>query len=382
MNRLLRLAADAVIHPSILFESKPAFSDNTKAVYDEMVRRGFDRKYNLIWVLPDNTCARIQRGQISYFDPSKRKTLSQKLLNYSFFFRTKCIICCNRFIPSTGEKSITDSEQQLSFYLGHGMTMKSVRGYYTCPDGIDYMLSPSPNVTETMAYEYKMPVDKMFALGYPRNDVFAQKPINLKDRIGGGYKRIIVWYPTVRQSQGGGIKLEGDSYPLIHDGKNAVALNETAKKNNVLILFKPHFIQKIPELQNQQLSNIKFIDDSFFEEMGFSSYEMLAASDALITDYSSVYFDYLLHDKPIGVVWEDIELYRNNPGFAIDLDYYLKGAEKIYSIQELCSFVEAVANEKDCLQNERREICDIVNYSRDGKNTARVVDYIVEKAQL
>ena len=212
--------------------------------------------------------------------------------------------------------------------------------------------------------------------------MFAREPINLKERIGGEYKKIIIWYPTVRQSQGGGINLECNSMPLISDLDRAATLNEVAKKNDVLILFKPHFIQKALEKAIPEYSNLKFIDESFFNIMGFSSYEMLAASDALITDYSSVYFDYLLCDKPIGVIWEDIEYYRKNPGFAIDLDYYLKAAVKIYSIEELCSFIESVANGTDRLQKERREICDVVNYSRDGKNAARVVDYIVETAKL
>ena len=73
---------------------------------------------------------------------------------------------------------------------------------------------------------------------------------------------------------------------------------------------------------------------------------MLAGSDALITDYSSVYYDYTLHDKPIAVVWEDIEDYKRFPGFAVDLSDYLKGAEKIYKIDELCGFVESVANDE------------------------------------
>ena len=89
-----------------------------------------------------------------------------------------------------------------------------------------------------------------------------------------------------------------------------------------------------------------------------------------------------MRDKPIGVIWEDIEKYKEDPGFALDLDYYLKGAEKIYTIDELCQFVEEVARGEDKLCNERREIRDIVNSSIDGKNTERVVDFIIKKAKL
>ena len=43
------------------------------------------------------------------------------------------------------------------------------------------------------------------------------------------------------------------------------------------------------------------INDSFFIDNDITSYELLAACDSMITDYSSVYFDYTLCDKPIGL---------------------------------------------------------------------------------
>ena len=160
----------------------------------------------------------------------------------------------------------------------------------------------------------------------------------------------------------------------------AERLNLVARENNVLIIVKPHFVQDNSLFSVIDMSNIWMIDDSFFDQYGFTSYEMLASSDALLTDYSSVYFDYMLCDKPTGVVWEDIDSYREHPGFAMDLDNYMKGAEKIYNIDDLCQFVSLVARNEDRLQNERREIRDVVNFSTDGKNAARVVDFITEKA--
>ena len=102
----------------------------------------------------------------------------------------------------------------------------------------------------------------------------------------------------------------------------------------------------------------------------------------MLTDYSSVYFDYLLCNKPIGLVWEDIDSYRNNPGFALDLDYYMKAAEKIYNVDELSHFIEDVACNRDSLKSEREEINRLANYSCDGENTKRVVDFIIDKAGL
>ena len=135
-------------------------------------------------------------------------------------------------------------------------------------------------------------------------------------------------------------------------------------------------------MRDLNLSNLRRIDDAFIAGLGVAPYEFLAASDAMITDYSSVYFDYTLCDKPIAVTWEDIDDYRQFPGFAIDLEQYMKGAEKIYNIEELCRFIEDVSNGIDRRQMERREIRDLTNDFRDGKSAERAVDFIIDKANL
>ena len=83
---LLKLAKkimSLLIKPSIIFESKPHFSDNTKPVYDEVVRRGYDKKYRLVWFLSWQEWAEFKDGKICVYNPRDRKTLPQKLRNYS-----------------------------------------------------------------------------------------------------------------------------------------------------------------------------------------------------------------------------------------------------------------------------------------------------------
>ena len=368
------------IKPSIVFESQPVLSDNTKAVYDEMVRCHFDKKYYMVWTHSWEDWVRFDNNKEIHFNPRQRNTLRQSILNYSVFYKTKCIICCNQFIPSSGEGQITYGKNQKSFYLSHGTPLKKTKPYYTSSGGIDFAVSASENTREVMSQEFSISINNYYATGFPRNDVFSKEPINLCKFFGGSYRKIIIWYPTFRQ--GTNLILKGDALPIIHNEQYAVQLNEVAKKNNVLIVLKPHFAQNLNYLREITLSNICFINDEFFVQNSITSYEMLASSDALITDYSSVYFDYTLRDKPIGVVWEDVNEYKINPGFALDLEEYMKGAEKIYTIKDLCEFVQRVSDNKDVLKEERREIRDKVNISLDGKNTERVVSFIIEKAGL
>lgn len=372
---ILKSAANIFVKPSIVFESIPNFSDNAKPVYDELVSRGYSRKYRMVWYIEQEQVASLKKnGKMVIWNPYERRGVVAKIRNYSFFDKRKANIICNRFL-----KKVSDEK---TFYLKHGSPLKSVKGYYSVPKDIDYIISQSKAFEEISATSNDVDPLKMVSLGFPRNDAFNKPKRDIDRLLLRNEKRVIVWYPTLRHHKNGFKTASTHAIPLLHDDDIARRIDEVAKNNDTLIVIKPHFAQDITAIKQLCLNNILFIDDSFFVKNHISSYEFLNSCDALITDYSSVYYDYTLADKPIGVVWEDIEEYRQFPGFAVDLDYWMKGAEKIYTLQDLQTFITNVAEGKDLLQKERREIRDFANYSCDGKNTERVVDFIIEKAQL
>ena len=243
-------------------------------------------------------------------------------------------------------------------------------------------MSASEAVSGIIAFQSRYPEERMVSLGYPRNDVFSKEIQDIKAMLNTKCKKVIVWYPTFRQHKNGSRTAASNTLPIIHDSRQAEQLNAYAAKNDALIVLKPHFAQDLSYVKDLGLSNIRIIYDDFFEKNQISSYGFIAGCDAMITDYSSVYFDYTLADKPIGAVWEDIDEYRQNPGFAIDIDYYMQGAEKIYELEQFEMFIKNVADGNDPLREQRRMIRDLVNYSTDGKNTQRVVDFIIQKANL
>ena len=359
---------------SIVFESAPDFSDNTRPVFDEILRRGLDRKYNLVWSVSGDKKLPIENPHIRYIVPNPTK-FRERVCNNYYLASAKCLICCNRFL-------IPESSQQTAFYLSHGTPMKNIRTYYYLPEGIDYCLAAGPGVAELVAYQFRVDETKVFPLGFPRNDILTQAPRDIKSMLGTQCDKVIVWYPTFRQHKSGRIAGSGEALPIIHNVEFAKQLNKVACDENVLIVLKPHFGQDVQSIKDAGLSNIRFIDESFFEKHDISSYAFVGSSDALITDYSSIYFDYTLCDKPIALIWEDLEEYRENPGFAIDLEAHTKCAEIVYTLRQLEDFVRNVGSAIDIHREIRREYCKQVNYSNDGKNTQRVVDFIIEKANL
>ena len=356
----------------IMFESVPDLADNTMPVFEEMMRRGMHRKYKMVWWVNEVTDKLPKFENTSYIDLN---TSWNRLLFRWYRMRAKCFICCNRVF----EKGLNN---QKIIYISHGTTVKSTRQYYTLPNDIDYVLIASEPSKQAMAYELGVDEAKVVALGYPRNDVMGKVNIDLHTCFEQDYKKIIVWYPTFRQHKNTNMICAKNALPILHDTEQAIRLNEMAKEQGVLVVVKPHFAQDVSYIKDYNLSNIIFIDDSFFRKNNLTSYEFVSSCDALITDYSSIYYDYLLCDKPVAVIWEDIEEYRQNPGFGVDVDEKMKCAHKIYKIEEFEKFLEDVATENDIYKELRKEISTWANYSTDGKNAERVTDFIIDKANL
>ena len=379
LKDLAKLTIGAVLRlfsrrKTIVFESTPDFADNTFPVYEQLLRRGLDEKYTFVWSCSKEQPLPDAPEGIRYIYPLK-KTLRERVRNAYYMANARCMICCNRYL-------LPWHKGQATFYLSHGTPLKSVRGYYTMPQEIDYCLSAAPGVEEMMAYQFHTEKSKMVSLGFPRNDILTQPRQPVKEMLKTNCKKVAVWYPTFRQHKNGLSAGSGKALPIIHDAKAALELNAWAKEQDVLLVLKPHFAQDLTGIKDLELSNIRFIGDDFFVKHNTTSYGFVAGCDALITDYSSIYYDYLLCDRPIGLVWEDVEEYRANPGFAVELDEYCAGGVKIYTLEDFKSFVEQLALDQDSCREERRKLRDLTNYSTDGKNAERVTDFIVKKAKL
>lgn len=352
----------------ILFESVPDLSDNTKAVFDEMISRGINKKYKMFWKVSKNF--EYPKYDNVFYINIREKT-GQKYWR-RLEWQAKCLISCNIYM-------ISHKKRQISIYLSHGSPIKDVSRYYNLSSKVNYCLATSEEMIKPLSYVLNYCPKKMVPLGYPRNDNLIKNKIALQKILKTDCKKIIVWYPTFRQHIGGRKFTETSSLPIIHDSEKSLLLNEVAMKHNVMIVIKPHFAQDLRYIKEMNLSNIKFINDDFFVENNISSYEFVGNCDALITDYSSIYYDYTLCDKPIALIWEDIEEYKHSPGLIENYEYYCKGAEIIYNLEELENFIKAVSVGEDKLKVERNEIKNIVNFSTDGKNSKRVVNFILEK---
>lgn len=362
----LKLQKTAKSRNVIVFESSPDFSDNTKAVFDEMLRRGINKRYTMVWLLYKSDTA-LPSGlpnvyYLPHWDPQ------------AVYYRkvAKVNICCNRFL----EKEKAD---QLVFYLSHGTGIKMVRGQYNLPHWVDFCICASPNLVESHAFELSFLPEKTYGLGFPRNDILTRSAAPIREILGTNCDKIIVWYPTFRQHTSATYTTIANPIPPLDDMDCAQRLNDAAIRSNTLIVIKPHPAQDTQYIKQMNLSNIRFIDDTFFFG-SVSSYEFVGSCDALITDYSSIYYDFTLCDKPIALVWSDLEEFTKKHPLVNNYEFMSQGGEKIYTLDELIGFIERVSRGEDRLQDQRRVVRDFTNI--DGHSSQRVVDFIIEKASL
>lgn len=121
------------------------------------------------------------------------------------------------------------------------------------------------------------------------------------------YKKIVAWLPTHRTI------FKKTILDTITDSKlDLNQLNEFFKSNNSLFVIKAHF------LDFDKISKIVKNYDFIYVYQYADPYPLLKFTDILITDYSSVFFDFLLLNRPILFMSHDFNKYSNHVGFYFD----------------------------------------------------------------
>jgi CDP-glycerol glycerophosphotransferase (TagB/SpsB family) len=106
--------------------------------------------------------------------------------------------------------------------------------------------------------------------------------------------------------------------------------------------------------------------------------EELASAAAIITDYSSVYFDFLLLDRPIIFAAFDLETYKRKRNFYYDYDSVTPGP-KARDWDETITQLELILNGEDDWRNERHRINERFNLYKNADSSRRVFFEIRKK---
>ena len=137
------------------------------------------------------------------------------------------------------------------------------------------------------------------------------------------------------------------------------------------MICKEHYLQK--QIPGRKLSNIRYINDEILQSNNHDIYHLLAAANGLITDYSSIFMDFLLLDRPVGFFFNSVEQYDR--GFTMEHpELYMPGM-KIYNNQDLEDFVDLVVKGDDGYGEERKAARNLIFDYQDNQNCRRCAEY-------
>ena len=139
-------------------------------------------------------------------------------------------------------------------------------------------------------------------------------------------------------------------------------------KNKFIWIEKKHFASS-SQFKNINTNNIITLNPNFDVNILFNNI------DLLITDYSSVFYNYLLLNRPIAFTEDDIQAYGSNRGFAVDINKFRPGM-KLHSKDDICKFALNVLEGKDEFAEKRRKLASEVNIPCKEQYTKRLIDII------
>jgi CDP-glycerol glycerophosphotransferase (TagB/SpsB family) len=212
----------------------------------------------------------------------------------------------------------------------------------------DYVIVTGKKYIEVFKDHLKDPDGNILDLGYPRNEFFTSTRSNAaavleKMKQEAGADKVIFWLPTYRKSTVA--RLDSDTamgetgLPILYNNEDIERFNDYCRSKGVLIILKQHILQSNYSISGNKYCNILSINDHYLKEEDADLYEMLAHSDALLTDYSSVAIDYMLLDKPIGYTLDDYDKYEAKRGFSFDNVKDFMPGHHIYTVEDMKKYI-------------------------------------------
>ncbi len=202
--------------------------------------------------------------------------------------------------------------------------------------GVDLMISPSKFYTEKFLKNSMLYDGEVLETAVSRTDslfLTEKQKIRIKEELNiPKDKKILLYAPTFRKK--GKFNL-----PF-----SISKLEENLPNDDWVVVTKLHYLNTLNKKSN-------IIDATSYPVVN----NLLAVSDALITDYSSLFFDYSVLKKPTIFYQYDKEEYEKDRGFMFNLVNYVDDKYIVTDEEKLYSLVKNVSTIKDNLKNIRKE---------------------------
>lgn len=157
-------------------------------------------------------------------------------------------------------------------------------------------------------------------------------------------------------------------------------LNALLTEKNIVLVVKLHPFQDRGMVHCGNCSNIHLVENEDLTVQDIPVNRLLGQADALISDYSSAAVDFMLLDRPIAFMLEDVERYEQSRGFVFDnIREWLPGKE-ITSFEDLCDFVEEIDRGDDTTADRRRMLKGRMHKYCDDRSCQRILEAFLDES--
>ena len=343
---------------SILSDSRKSLSDNFQFVYDELERR---HRYEYFFLLKESV--------------NKRKRYSE-IIKLAYHIATSKVIMLDDFYPMIYPLKIRKSADL--FQIWHAVGAFKTFGY----SRVGKVGGPNPNsknhrnytkvivssseVAPFYAEGFGVDINKVVPTGVPRTDVFFDEDYknNKNQKLYEQYpelqgKKVILYAPTFR-----GNGQSSAHFPM--EQLDLESIYEQLDDNSVLLIKLHPFVKKKVSIPVEYGDKIK--DFTKYPSVN----DLLFITDLLITDYSSVCFEYALLNKPMIFYCFDLEEYIETRDFYIPYQDFTPGP-----IVRTCDeMIQKIKDFSDVEKVDYTKFTDKFFEDLDGQSTERVADLI------
>lgn len=280
--------------------------------------------------------------------------------------------------------------KQIVIDLWHGFPLKTMfyadSNYYDKNSiaplykQLNYLMSYSPLYNDILHTCTRVNPNNFVITGAPRNDLLflansrelLLKILNKHDKG----QKFIFYMPTFRSTT----QKNRSNYTTNLFGFTSFELhtfNDFLQQNNYELIVKPHplYGDDYHELL-EGYSHMSLFPDEQLLTYHVDLYEVLGATDLLITDYSSIYFDYLLLDKPVIFTPTDLEEYKQDRGLLLTPYEDWTPGPIVFSQTDLEREILKSSMDTTYYAKERIQITDKIHTYQDGNSSERIWNFI------
>jgi CDP-glycerol glycerophosphotransferase len=343
------------------------FDDSPKAIFEYLNSDDRFNDFKYIWALGEPQKIKIKNAKIIkinsikfyYYSIKTRYFISNAEIGEGIDFLGNKTVYINTWHGSAIKKIGLDRHRENKEGIQYINFKRSERCI------VDIMTAQSDYDIQVFSRAFQIPKERFLLTGLPRNDELANYKFERKEelRIKLGIekkKKVILYAPTYRNYN------QDRKSNFIEKSSFDINRWESELGNGYIILYRSHYYISKDEITHNDRSFIKDVSDYPYIN------DLIIVSDILVSDYSSVFFDYSITGKPMICYPYDLDEYKAKVGLYIDLEEEMPNGI-VKSESELLNRIKNLDIELEGKETLKFRNKYVEEY---GDATKRLVDYI------